>query len=117
MNRPLGYPRTSVKPQRIHDDNVQSKPAARDNSPRSIVTTALLVFCSCQIGLTLLAWGLSFIDRGFLHRGFPFNTPLYDPGVHFTDLTDFYDRIRNLEVGGRILGGGRVPFNYPPAAL
>jgi hypothetical protein len=89
----------------------------RDDNSESVVKTSLLVFCSCLVVLTVLAWGIAFVNREFFHRGFPFSTPLFDPAVRFTDLTDMYARIRNLRVGGGVLSDPKVPFNYPAPAL
>src|SRR5580693_6577428 len=83
-----------------------------DNDPRSVVRTSLLVFCSCLAILTTVAWGISLYCSQFLHLGYPFNTPLFDPAVRFTDLTDFYERARNLQASS--IGAS---LNYPAPAL
>src|SRR5580704_367226 len=86
-------------------------------SPRSVVRTSLFAFCSCLLVLTLLGWGIPFVNSYFLHRGYPYNTPLFNPALRFTDLTDFTDRVQNLAAGGRILFNKVPPFNYSPPAL
>src|ERR1022692_2809093 len=89
----------------------------RDDTPQSVLKASFLVFCSCLLALTALAWGIAFVSRYLLHLGFPFSTPLYDPRIHFTDLTNLYSTTRNLRAGGSVLLDPRVFFNYPAPAL
>src|ERR1700733_7383988 len=86
--------------------------SVRTNTRSSIIKTSLLVFCSCLVGLTVIAWGISFFCRLYLHLGFPFSTPLFDPAFRFSDLTDFYPEVQDIKVGS----SGLI-LNYPAPAL
>src|SRR5580704_12999140 len=88
-------------------------------APGTVVRTSLLIFCSCLLALTSLAGGVWFINSQVLHRAYPYDT-LFAPRP-FSDLTDMYERIRNLGAGASVLLDQSkslfVPFNYPPPAL
>ena len=79
--------------------------------------TSLLVFSSCLVALTLLAWGISFVRAHFFHLGYPFSTQLYKPTERFTDLTFMGDTVRNLSRGGADVVRHGPIFNYPAPAL
>src|ERR1022692_2971458 len=89
----------------------------RDDTPQSVLKASLLVFCSCLLALTALAWGIAFVSRYLLHLGFPFSTPLFDPRVQFTDLRNLYPAVRNLRAGGSVLLDPHAAFNYPAPAF
>ena len=96
---------------------LQTSAPRRTTSPELIVKRSLLAFCWCSVTLTVLAWGISLFCSLYLHKVFPFNTQLFNPIVRFSDLTDYYARMRNLSAGGGILNAGTPQFNYPAPAV
>jgi hypothetical protein len=78
-----------------------------------VVRQSLRVFTFALVSLTAIAWASSWYCGSVLHLPWPFDYPLFDPHTRFSDLTDFYAKIRNLDGGGEALGAGRLKFNYP----
>ena len=83
----------------------------------TIVRRSLLTFCRWLLALTAIAFAACFIAGEVFHLGYPFNTFLFVPRYRFSDLTDFYFKIRNLRLGGEMLGTGYPQPNYPAPAL
>jgi len=75
---------------------------------------ALQIYCVILTGLTLLGWAFVCFNRFALHLPFPWDWPLFDPRLRFSDLTENYDRLKLLDQG---IWGGPVMFVYPAPAL
>jgi hypothetical protein len=68
------------------------------------------------VGLTLLAILINLINSAILHRGYPYNTFLFDPYFRHTDLAQYYVRFKPPLPGGGVIGPGPA-FNYPALGL
>jgi hypothetical protein len=99
----------------LNSDNLAG--TARMNEGQAIVKRSLAAYYWCLIAFNAVAWAASFFSATILHLGFPFSTFLFDPDYRFTDLTDLYVKIKNLDLGGEMLGIGTPLINYPAPAL
>lgn len=75
------------------------------------------IYCWLLAGLTAFVWALSWFNGHVLNLEYPYDWPIFDPDWRYTDLTDYYDKIRHLAAGGPALAKGDPLYNYPAPAL
>ena len=80
------------------------------------VQRSVIIFSLCLVGLTLLAIAVNLVNSVLLHRGYPYNTFLFDPWFRHSDLTQYYVRFKPPLQRGGVIGPGPA-FNYPALAL